>query len=41
MRFVGLAVAFLLGSTAFAYFAGRLLKGIDRRGLGLRCDLDR
>lgn len=34
MRFVGLAVAFLLGSTPFAYFAGRLLKGIDLRGLG-------
>jgi acyl phosphate:glycerol-3-phosphate acyltransferase len=34
MRFVGLAVAFLLGSTPFAYFAGRLLKGIDLRELG-------
>lgn len=31
MPYAGVVVAYLLGSTPFAYFAGRLLKGIDLR----------
>ena len=34
MPYVGVVVAYLLGSTPFAYFAGRLVKGIDLRRHG-------
>ena len=34
MRFAGLLIAYLLGSTPFAWLAGRLLKGIDLRRFG-------
>lgn len=33
-RWLGLLVAYLVGSTPFAWFAGRLLKGIDLRTVG-------
>ncbi len=34
MPYVGVVIAYLLGSTPFAYFAGRVLKGIDLRQHG-------
>ena len=34
MQYAGVVVAYFLGSTPFAYFAGRLLKGIDLRQHG-------
>lgn len=34
LPFVGLVAAYLVGSTPFAYFAGRLLRGIDLREYG-------
>lgn len=34
MRVAGLVMAYLIGSTPFAYFAGRWLKGIDLRAHG-------
>lgn len=34
MHVLGVVVAYLLGSTPFAYFAGRVLKGIDLRKHG-------
>jgi glycerol-3-phosphate acyltransferase PlsY len=34
MRFAGLLIAYLIGSTPFAWLAGRLLKGIDLRHYG-------
>lgn len=34
MRVAGLLLAYLIGSTPFAFFAGRLLKGVDLRQFG-------
>ncbi|MEO7965623.1 MAG: glycerol-3-phosphate 1-O-acyltransferase PlsY [Gemmatimonadaceae bacterium] len=34
MQYAGVVLAYILGSTPFAYFAGRLLKGIDLRQHG-------
>ena len=31
---LGLAVAYVVGSVPFAYLAGRMLKGVDLRAMG-------